>query len=273
MTKAALLQLTSTDDPDRNLTTIRSMIAEAAENGARFILTPEATNCISLSRQHQMEVLEHEASDLTLSTLRKDAAKLGVWLSIGSLAVKTSDSDGRLANRSFMIAPSGDIAARYDKAHMFDVQLSDTESYRESSGYRPGTKAVVCDTDFGRVGLSICYDLRFPYLYRMLAKAGAAVLLVPSAFAVPTGRAHWETLLRARAIETGCYVLAAAQTGDHGGRHTWGHSIAVSPWGEVLADAGQAPGIVYVTLDLAKVTEARQKVPSLTHDCELSPPE
>lgn len=264
--KVALLQLTSSDDPAANLLVTQKLVSEAAESGAKFILTPEATNCISNSRSHQQEVLAAEQDDLTLGALRKQADQLGVWLSIGSLAVRSGDADGRFANRSFLIAPDGGIVAHYDKIHMFDVQVSETECYAESKGYRPGNKAVVADTPFGRVGLSICYDLRFPQLHRSLAKAGADILLVPSAFSTVTGAAHWEPLLRARAIETGCYVLAAAQTGDHGGRKTYGHSLAVSPWGEVLADGGKAGGITYVDLDPKAVSDARSRIPALSHD-------
>ena len=269
--KAALLQLTSSDNPAGNIAVLRDMIARAANAGAGFVLTPEVTNCVSQDRAHQMDVLRLEADDPTLAAMRDAARAHGIWLSLGSLAVKTGDADGRFANRSFLIGPQGDIAARYDKMHMFDVQVSDTETYRESTGYRPGDSAVLADTPFGKLGLSICYDLRFPHLYRALAKAGADILLIPAAFSPVTGAAHWETLLRARAIETGCYVLAAAQTGTHTAaagkpRKTYGHSMAISPWGAVLADAGTARGITYVDLDQSEVAQARQRIPSLTHD-------
>lgn len=264
--KAALLQLTSTDDPDANLTVARDMMRDAAGRGAGFILTPEVTNCLSVSRAHQQTVLHLEADDPTLAGLRTQAAALGVWLSIGSLALKTDDRDGRFANRSFVINPLGDIVARYDKIHMFDVDVSKAETYRESAGYRPGAKAVVAPTPFGQLGLSICYDLRFAYLYRALAKAGADILLVPAAFSPLTGAAHWQALLQARAIETGCYVLAAAQTGDHGGRSTYGHSMAISPWGDVLLDAGTAKSVNIVEIDVAAVSDARKRIASLSHD-------
>jgi predicted amidohydrolase len=222
-------------------------------------------------------VLHHEADDPTLAGLRDVAARHGIWLLIGSLAMKTTDPDGRFANRSFLVAPDGGIAARYDKIHMFDVVLSETETYRESDGFRPGDRAVVADMGDARLGMTVCYDLRFAYLHRALAQAGAQILSVPAAFAVPTGRAHWEVLLRARAIETGCFVLAPAQTGRHTGqdgrhRDTWGHALAVNPWGEVIADAGTAPGVTVVDLDLAEVAKARGKVPALTHDRHFAGP-
>lgn len=275
--RAALLQLNSSDDPGANLKVTLDYMAQAAAGGASFVLTPEVTNCVSASRARQQEVLQTEAEDQTLAGLRQAAADLGVWLLIGSLGLKTNDPDGRFANRSFLIDPKGKITARYDKMHMFDVQLSETEGYRESSGYRPGSKAVVADVAGVPVGMSVCYDLRFAYLYRALAQAGAKVLTVPSAFAVPTGEAHWHVLLRARAIETGCFVLAPAQTGTHSAtegtaRKTFGHSLVVAPWGEVLVDACDAPGVSLVDLDLSAVETARARVPSLTHDQKFEGP-
>lgn len=251
----------------------REMLTRAAAASAGFVLTPEVTNCVSASRARQDEVLTTEDRDPTLAALRADAATHGIWLLIGSLALKSDDPQGRFVNRSFLIGPDGAIAARYDKIHMFDVSVSETENYHESKGYRPGDKAVIHRTDFGTLGLTICYDIRFPYLHRALAKAGAQILTVPAAFTRPTGKAHWEPLLRARAIETGAYVLAPAQTGQNSeGRATWGHSMAISPWGEVLADAGEAPGIVYADLDMAEVARARTRIPSLTHDREVTGP-
>lgn len=264
--KAALLQLTSGDDPAANLTQTLTAMRDAVGQGAEFVLTPEVTNCVSTSRAHQQIVLQTEAEDQTLAVLRSEAKALGVWLSIGSIALKTDDPDGRFANRSFVIDPDGQITARYDKIHMFDVTVSETETYHESAGYRPGDRAVIADTSFGKLGLSICYDLRFAYLYRALAQAGADILLVPSAFSPVTGAAHWQALLQARAIETGCYVLAAAQTGDHGGRQTFGHSLAISPWGEVLADAGTSNCITFVDIDRQSVSDARKRIAALTHD-------
>lgn len=270
MMKAALVQLTSSDDPAANLPVTQSLVAEAAGAGAGFVLTPEVTNCVSASRTHQAEVLQHEDEDQTLAALRAQARDLGIWLLIGSLALKTQDADGRFANRSFLVGPDGAVAARYDKIHMFDVQVTKEETYRESSGYRPGDQSVVADTPFARIGMSVCYDVRFPHLYQKLARAGAEVLMIPAAFSPVTGAAHWEALLRARAIETGCYVLAPAQTGMHTasrgkGRRTYGHSFAVSPWGEVLIDAGLEPGVHLLDLDRAAVAEARRKVPSLSN--------
>jgi len=269
--KAALVQLNASDDPTANLAQTTELIAQAARQGAGFVLTPEVTNCVSQDRAHQMQVLQHEADDITLAGLREAAVRNAVWLSIGSLALKTDDPDGRFANRSFLIDPAGQIVGRYDKIHMFDVSVSATETYRESAGYRPGARAVVADTSFAKIGMSICYDIRFAYLYRALAQAGAEVLLAPSAFSAVTGAAHWETLLRARAIETGSYVLAAAQTGTHQAqagkpRQTYGHSMAISPWGEVLADLGRDPGIALVDLDLGSVAQSRKRIAALSHD-------
>ena len=269
--KAALLQLNATDDPVANLVQTVEFVAQAAEQGAEFVLTPEVTNCVSQSRARQSDVLQHEADDITLAGLREAAIRHDVWLSVGSLALKTEDADGRFANRSFLIDPAGRITVTYDKIHMFDVAVSETETYRESAGYRPGDRAVVADTPFAKLGLSICYDLRFAYLYRALAQAGAEVLLIPSAFSPVTGAAHWEPLLRARAIETGSYVLAAAQTGTHGTqsgkpRQTYGHAIAISPWGEVLLDMGTEPGVGLVDLDRAAVAESRRRIAALSHD-------
>jgi len=266
--RAALIQLNSSDDPARNLPITQDHVARAAANGAVFILTPEVTNCVSASRTRQSEVLQPQEEDMTLGALRQQAADLNIWLLIGSLALKTDDRDGRFANRSFLIGPDGAIAAWYDKIHMFDVQVSAKETYRESAGYRPGTRSVLARPDFGNVGLTVCYDVRFPHLYRQLAQAGAQILTVPSAFSPVTGAVHWNVLLRARAIETGCYVLAPAQTGMHHAvrgkqRETYGHSMAISPWGDVLADAGADRGIIYVDLDLSEVPKARQRIPSL----------
>lgn len=269
--KAALLQLSSGDNPAVNLARTSDLVAQAAAQGAGFILTPEVTNCVSQDRAHQARVLQHEADDLTLASLRAAAIRHGIWLSIGSLALKTDDPDGRFANRSFLIDPAGQIVARYDKIHMFDVTVSDTETYRESAGYRPGGRAVIADAPFAKIGMTICYDVRFAYLYRALAQSGAEVLLVPSAFSTVTGAAHWEPLLRARAIETGSYVLAAAQTGTHAAqtgkaRQTYGHSMAISPWGEVLVDMGTDCGIALVDLDLASVAQSRMRIAALSHD-------
>lgn len=275
--RAALIQLSVSDDPVANLPVTVGLVRQAAAQGAGFVLTPECTNLLSSDRAHQRAVLHDEATDPTLAALRAEAAGLGIWLLIGSLGLKSGDADGRFANRSFLIAPDGAIAARYDKIHMFDVDVSATERYRESEGYRPGARAVLAQTPFAAIGLSICYDLRFPHLYRRLAKAGAQILTVPAAFNDTTGAAHWESLLRARAIENGCFVLAPAQCGTHAAhagraRRTHGHSLAVAPWGEVLADGGDAPGITLVDLDMARVDQARGRVPSITHDRDFDGP-
>jgi len=269
--RAALVQLTVTDDPGENLPVTVDLVRQAVAGGAGFVLTPELTNGLSSSRSRQKALFRHEDKDLTLAALRNEARLAGIWLLVGSLGLLTGDADGRFANRSFLIGPDGGIVARYDKIHMFDVNVTATEVYRESEGYRPGNRAVLAETTFGKVGMSVCYDLRFPALYRRLAQAGAQILTVPAAFNHITGVAHWEVLLRARAIETGCFVLAPAQTGFHPeregkGRRTHGHSLAVAPWGEVLGDGGTEAGVTFVDLDLARVAEARHRVPSLGHD-------
>ena len=277
MVKAALVQLTVGDDPAENLRVTLAHIRAAAAGGAQFVLTPECTNALSSNRDHQRKVLRHEEQDETLAALQAEAARLRIWLLIGSLGVLTHDADGRFANRSFLVSPAGEIVARYDKIHMFDVNVSETEVYRESAGYRPGTKAVLAETDFAKIGMTVCYDVRFAQLYRRLAQAGAQIITVPAAFNHITGAAHWHTLLRARAIETGCFVLAPAQTGFHPesqgkGRNTYGHALAIAPWGEVLADAGTDPGVTFVDLDLNAVAKARARVPSLSHDREFTGP-
>ncbi|MEM9476619.1 MAG: carbon-nitrogen hydrolase family protein [Pseudomonadota bacterium] len=269
--RVGLVQLTSSDDPVENLAVVTGHVRAAAADGAQFVLTPEVTNCVSTSRTHQNTVLDPEETDPMLAGLRALAAETGIWLLIGSLALKTDDPDGRFANRSFLIAPSGDIAARYDKIHMFDVDVTAEETYRESDGFRPGNQAVVTDVAGTAIGLSVCYDVRFPHLYRALAQAGAQILTVPAAFSHVTGAAHWEPLLRARAIESGAFVLAPAQCGTHSAqrgakRRTHGHSLAVAPWGEVLADGGTAPGVSLVDLPLDAVDDSRRRVPSLLHD-------
>lgn len=264
-----LVQFTAGDDPAANTKALLAYINEAANGGARFVLTPEVSNIISSSRSYQEQVLSLQENDHTLKALSALAARRKIFLLIGSLALK-SGSD-RFLNRSFLISPMGEIVAHYDKIHMFDVALGNGESYRESAQFQPGTRAVVAETDIGKIGLTICYDLRFPQLHRALAKAGAEILTVPAAFTVPTGKAHWHTLLRARAIETGCFILAPASVGQHNPkRATYGHSLVVSPWGEVLADAGTAEGVTFAGLDLSMVREARAKIPALTHDREFT---
>ncbi|MEL7093483.1 MAG: nitrilase-related carbon-nitrogen hydrolase, partial [Pseudomonadota bacterium] len=229
--RTALLQLTSSDDPRTNARDVATMVRQAAGDGAQFVLTPEVTNCVSLNRAHQRAVLTLEQDDVTLATLREVAAETGIHLLIGSLALQTGDADGRFANRSFLLGPTGDILAHYDKIHMFDVAISEGEIFRESSGYRPGAQAVVAQTPFATIGMAVCYDMRFPLLANALMDAGADVLTYPSAFSPTTGAAHWHSLLRARAIEAGAWVLAPAQTGRHPHssgrqRHTYGHSLA-----------------------------------------------
>ena len=268
--RVGLVQMCSSDDPDENLVTAAELIKDASEKGAEFVLTPEVTNCVSASRKRQAEVLRTENEDRTLAMLQGEAAMRKIWLLIGSLALK-STTDNRFVNRSFLISPTGEIEARYDKMHMFDVQLSEVEVYRESDGYRPGDQAVIGMMGDVPVGMTICYDVRFPYLYRHLAQSGAKVLTVPSAFSPDTGPVHWKTLLQARAIETGSFVLAPAQTGQHKttrgrARQTWGHSLAIDPWGNVLADAGEATGVTMVDLDLSHVEDVRARLPSLSHD-------
>lgn len=272
--RAGLVQLCVSDDPERNLPETRALVREAAETGAQWVLTPEATNILNADRATQDRVLRTEDADPTLAALQGDARALGIWLLIGSLSLKTGEAgDDRFANRSFLIAPDGGIRARYDKLHMFDVRVSDRESYRESAAFRPGDRAVVGMGPWP-IGMTVCYDLRFPHLYRDLAQAGAQVLTVPAAFNDTTGAAHWEVLLRARAIETGCYVLAPAQCGTHANvlcpdrkvRHSHGHSLAVDPWGTVIGDGGEERGVTLVDLDPAGVVGARSRIPSLTHD-------
>jgi predicted amidohydrolase len=277
MMRAGLVQLTVSDDPGENLAVTLAHVRKAVEEGAEFVLTPELTNGLSSSRSRQRMLFRHEEADATLAALRAEAEAARIWLLIGSLGLLTADADGRFANRSFLIGPDGRIMARYDKIHMFDVNVSETEVYRESEGYRPGSNAVLADTPFAKVGMTVCYDLRFPALYRRLAQAGAEILTVPAAFNHITGAAHWEVLLRARAVETGCFVLAPAQTGFHPeregrGRRTHGHSLAVAPWGEVLADGGAEPGVTLVDIELAQVSEARHRIPSLVHDRKFDGP-
>jgi predicted amidohydrolase len=277
--RAALVQMTASDDPAANLVQVQRLIARAIAGEAEFVLTPECTNMLSSDRAYQRSVLVPEGQDATLAALREQARAGGIWLLIGSLGLATGDGDGRFANRSFLITPSGDIAARYDKIHMFDVNVSETEVYRESAAYRPGGAAVMAQTPLGGIGMTVCYDLRFGHLHRALAQAGAQILTVPAAFNHITGAAHWHVLLRARAIETGCFVLAPAQTGLNPepisggkGRQTFGHSLVINPWGEVVADAAADIGVTFVDIDLAEVARARARIPSLGHDRRFSLP-
>ncbi|MGE0118931.1 MAG: carbon-nitrogen hydrolase family protein [Dongiaceae bacterium] len=270
--KAACVQLNAARDIAPNIAAATALIREAHARGARFILTPENTSMIEPKRPLLLEKARPEADHPGIPAFSALAAELGVWLLIGSMQIKLDAAT--CANRSFLFDDRGRIAARYDKIHMFDVDLQGGESYRESKTFRSGDRAVVADTPWGRVGLTVCYDLRFAYLYRALAQAGASFLTVPAAFTVPTGRAHWQTLLRARAIETGSFVFAPAQCGEHAeGRKTYGHSLIVAPWGEILAEAGEAPGIIDAEIDPAKVEEARRMVPALQHDRRFAAPE
>ena len=276
---AACIQFTAGPDPEPNLTIVAGLVRQARDAGAEFITTPEVSNFIE-SGKRRRDKARREADDPFLAGMRDLARETGAWILIGSLVIDPAgepDADageGRLANRSFLIDAGGAIVARYDKIHMFDIDLPGGESYRESNAYRPGGHTVVAETPWGRLGMSVCYDLRFPHLYRGLAQAGADFLSVPSVFTVPTGTAHWHVLLRSRAIENGCFVFAPAAWGEHaGGRRSYGHSLIVDPWGMVLADGGEGVGIVAATIDPAKIAEARGMVPSLRHDRGFTPPE
>ena len=262
--RASLVQLRAGRDIGPNLDRTEALVRQAARGGAHYVQTPENTALMELDPQRVLALVQPEAESVSLHRMRALAAELGIWLHVGSLGIKLGE--GRVANRSFLIAPDGEIAARYDKLHMFDVDLPGGESYRESRYYGPGAKAVVADLPWGRLGMSICYDLRFPSLYRALAASGASLIAIPAAFTKQTGRAHWHVLVRARAIETGAFVLAATQGGLHeNGRETFGHSLIVSPWGDILAEAGEEPGVVFADIDLAASDEARARIPSLRH--------
>lgn len=270
--KVGLVQVTSTVSIERNVALTAPMIREAAEKGAEMIVLPEVVNLVQKNRAESTKEAVTQDADPALAAYRELAKELGVWIHVGSLVVKL-EGEERMANRGVMIDPTGGIRALYDKIHMFDVDLEGGESYRESKLFKPGEKAVLVDTPWGGYGMAICYDMRFPYLFRDLAHAGARILAVPAAFTRPTGRAHWHALLRARAIENSCFVIAAAQTGEHeDGRETYGHSIAIDPWGEVIADAGEAPGVIVVDLDLGKVDTVRGMVPSLRNDRPYAKP-
>ncbi|PWB57988.1 MAG: amidohydrolase [Bradyrhizobiaceae bacterium] len=262
--RIGLVQMRSGRAPQANLDAAARLIGEAKEGGADYVLTPEMTNIMEVDRERLFAAIVPEENDATLATLREIARTLGIYVHAGSLAVKVNGE--RAANRSFLIDPRGEIAARYDKIHMFDVDLANGESYRESRSFRPGELAVLADLPWGRLGLTICYDLRFPSLYRALGEAGASFLAVPAAFTRQTGEAHWHVLLRARAIETGCFVFAAAQGGTHeNGRATYGHSLVIDPWGRILAEGGTEPGVVFAEIDPAEIAAARARIPSLQH--------
>jgi len=267
--RAACAQLTSTPDMTANIATACDLAREARDAGADLVALPENVALLAPGADMRAAAVS-EADHPALAAFRDLAREIGVWLLAGSLAVRHGE---KLANRSLLIDPRGDVVARYDKIHMFDVDLPGGESYRESKNYAHGDAARLAQTPWGPLGLTICYDMRFAHLYRTLAQAGAALFTVPSAFTRPTGRAHWHVLLRARAIETGGFVIAPAQCGTHyGKRQTYGHSLIVDPWGEVLAEAGEEPGVIVAEIDMSRVAEARAMVPSLEHDQTFTPP-
>lgn len=265
--RVALVQTTTGIDPARNGKENAGLIAEAAEGGAHFVMFPEVCNMIDADRKRQrtkVTDLDHEPA---LLAMREAADAAHVWVLAGSAVVDAGDGSGKLANRSVLIDAFGEVRATYDKMHLFDVNVGAEDIYNESATYRHGDHLTLVETPWGMLGMTVCYDLRFPHLYRDLARAGAVMLAIPSAFTRPTGEAHWEVLLRARAIECGAFVFAPAQTGDHeGGRKTYGHSLAVGPWGDVLADGGLEPGIVYVDIDTAEAAKTRTMIPALKHD-------
>ncbi len=263
--RAALVQLCSGRSVDKNVDDAVALIREAAASGAQYVQTPEVTTLMELETAKLFAAVEPEDGNRALQRFRDLAAELKIWLHIGSMPVKVTAV--KIANRAYLLTPEGAVAATYDKIHMFDVDLPGGESYRESKNYRPGERAVVAELPWGGLGLSICYDLRFPHLYRALAKSGAKFLAVPAAFTKVTGEAHWHTLLRARAIECQCFVFAAAQGGRHEhGRDTYGHSLIISPWGQILAEGGVQPGVIFADIELQAIEDARKRVPSLGHD-------
>jgi predicted amidohydrolase len=270
---AACIQLSSTREVEPNIAAAGELIRRARDAGAELIMTPEVSDMMEPKRPLRLAKAKDEANHPMLAAFRELARETGAHLLLGSAVVRREDGDERLANRSFLIAPDGAIRARYDKIHMFDVELAGGESYRESNAFRPGEAAVLAQLPWGVLGMSVCYDLRFPQLYRALAQAGADFLSIPSAFTVPTGRAHWHVLMRARAIENGAFVFAPAQWGEHAeGRKTYGHSLIVAPWGEILAEAEDGPGFIVAEIDPAEIAKARRAVPSLTHDRAFAAP-
>ncbi|NQV54229.1 MAG: carbon-nitrogen hydrolase family protein [Rhodospirillales bacterium] len=266
---AACIQLNSKRDIAANLPDIKSLILEAASTGADLITLPECTAMLEPEQERLFANAPGEDNHPTLDLVQGLARETGAWVLLGSAAILLGN--GKIANRSYLFGGNGDVAATYDKIHMFDVELGDGQTYKESATYAPGSKAVTTQLPWGILGLTICYDLRFPYLYRALAHAGADFLAIPAAFTKVSGEAHWHVLQRARAIETGCYVVAPAQCGTHAeGRQTFGHSLIVDPWGTVLADGGEDVGIITAEIDAGLVTEARAKIPALTHDRDIS---
>ena len=271
--RIALYQAQTGIDPAANAADLTQAVAAAAEGGAAMLFTPEMSGLLDQDRERAKVHLSSEANDPVLAAVREAAAKRGVWIHIGSLALTGAREDGKLVNRAFIIDPAGEVRARYDKIHLFDVDLPTGESWRESASYAPGEQAVIADTPAGALGLSICYDLRFPDLYRALTGAGATILAIPAAFTVPTGEAHWHVLLRARAIEAGAFVVAAAQVGLHeDGRRTYGHSLVVDPWGKVLLDMESEPGLGFMEIDPAQVDEVRGRLPAIRHRRPIAEP-
>jgi predicted amidohydrolase len=263
--RAGLVQMCTGRDVERNLADADALIREAAGKGAQYVQTPEITTLMEMERERLFAAVRPEEDNPAVARLAGLAQELGIWLHIGSMAVLLGN--GKIANRSLLLSPDGVVQARFDKLHMFDVELPGGESYRESRNYQAGNAGVLADLPWGTLGLTVCYDLRFPHLYRALAKGGADFLAIPSAFTRQTGEAHWHVLARARAIENGCFVLAAAQAGRHeSGRETYGHSLIVSPWGEVIAEAGAETGVIVADVDPAEVEKARARIPSLRHD-------
>lgn len=268
--RAAILQMQSGLDPAGNARTIVAAVEDAHAGGADMLFTPEMSNMVDQDRARSEGQLRTESDDPTLAAVREAAARTGLWVHLGSLALR--GESGKRLNRGFLIDGEGAVRARYDKIHLFDVDLATGESWRESAVYERGAHAVAAETPWGRLGLSICYDIRFPDLYRALTGAGASILAIPAAFTVPTGRAHWHVLLRARAIEAGVFVIAAAQAGKHeDGRETFGHSLAIGPWGEVLLDMGAEPGLGFVDLELGEVEAVRGRVPAIRHRRDIPP--
>jgi deaminated glutathione amidase len=269
---AAMVQTRTKLSPDDNVKEIGALIREAKGKGASYVQTPEMTNLLATNREQLFKTVADEEHDTSLKAFRTLARELKIYLHIGSMAIRATPD--RAANRAFLIDPNGEIIARYDKIHMFDVNLANGESYRESNSYQPGDTASLADLPWGRIGLTICYDMRFPSLYRALAESGASFLTMPSAFTKPTGEAHWHVLLRSRAIENGAFVFAAAQGGVHESKRvTYGHSLIVDPWGQILAEGGVDPGVIVAEIDPAKVADARGKIPSLQHGRRFSVPE
>jgi deaminated glutathione amidase len=272
MRRIALLQMTSGIDPAANAAVIVDAVEKAAAGGAAMLFTPEMSGLVDRDRARAKGHIKAESDDPVLAAVRAAAAQHGIWVHIGSLAVQAEGSD-KFANRGFVIDANGVVTARYDKMHLFDVDLPTGESWRESNAYVAGAGPVVAETPLGTLGLSICYDLRFPALYQALSGAGATVLSIPSAFTVPTGQAHWHVLMRARAIENAAFVIAAAQTGTHeDGRATYGHSLVVGPWGDVLLDIGEAAGLAFCDLDLSDIEKARARVPVIAHRRRIPTP-